>query len=91
MSKHTPGPWWANGIEVGAGPLMQVKVAKAGGATYEEAKANAKLLAAAPDLLKALEPFVRYSSSNEVIRIEVRTADIKTARAAIAKATGGEL
>jgi len=57
MSGHTPGPWWAstNGLEVGTVPMMDVKVAKVSGANYEEAKANARLIAACPDLLEALD------------------------------------
>lgn len=48
-----------------------------------------KLIAAAPDLLDALQPFAAHSSSEETITITVRTADVNRARAAIAKAKGG--
>jgi len=41
-AKHTHGQWWNSGLEVGAGPLMTVKVARVSGANYEEALAKAK-------------------------------------------------
>ena len=83
MSKHTPGPWWNSDLEVGTVPMMMVKVAKVSGATYEEALANARLIASAPELLKVLEKMVEIW--------EVGGVDpypIKEARAAIAKAEG---
>ena len=64
MSEHTPGPWmvYADGIEAGpeggfrpfggcgccGSPWMN-------GADSETAKADARLIAAAPDLLEALD------------------------------------
>lgn len=60
MSKHTPGPWVA---EPGGGKGSWVKgstgewAALACGDTSESAEANARLIAAAPDMLKALRPF----------------------------------
>jgi hypothetical protein len=40
------------------------------------------------DLLEALQIFAEFSSSEEFIKIVVRTMHVKRARAAIAKATG---
>ncbi len=51
-------------------------------------EANARLIAAAPDLLEALQPFVLANSSEEFVTLVVRSSDITKARAAIAKATG---
>lgn len=48
----------------------------------DEAEANARLIAAAPDLLEALEGFVAEFGDKAV------NANVKKARAAIAKATG---
>lgn len=48
---------------------------------------NARLIAAAPRLLEALQPFTQHSSSEAVITITVRTADVNRARAAILEAT----
>ena len=84
-AKHTHGQWWNSGLEVGAGPLMTVKVARVSGANYEEALANARLIAAAPELLEALEAMMgRYASKNPAFD----TDDAANARAAIAKAKG---
>lgn len=55
MSKHTPGPWWFAGMEIGTVPNMDIKVARVSGANLEEARANGRLMAAAPKLLAALE------------------------------------
>ncbi len=52
------------------------------------ALANARLIAAAPDLLGALQPFVLANSSEEFVTLVVRSSDITKARATIAKATG---
>lgn len=55
--EHTQGPWWANsGGEVGTVPDMRVKIcSRVSGANPDEARANARLIAAAPQLLQALE------------------------------------
>lgn len=57
--KHTPGPWRRNGYQI-EGPRLGFVIATAtspriGWAprTHEEALANARLIAAAPDLLAA--------------------------------------
>lgn len=50
MNWTTPGPWWADGLEVGAGPTMEIKVALVSGLNLEQAHANARLIAAAPEL-----------------------------------------
>lgn len=53
--KHTEGNWWADERQhIHNDPVGSVKVAKVSGANFEEAKANAKLISAAPDLLEAL-------------------------------------
>ena len=88
MSKHTAGPWFVNdstknGFEVwadiGAG---QFRVAVTGHA-YTFDKANADLIAAAPELLAELEKL-----SERINNIYGAGFDTVTARAAIAKAKG---
>lgn len=81
MSAHTPGPWvltWRPIIDVAG--IASVPVADDGRHT-----ANAHLIAAAPDLLAALEILIDCASYGDVIQDADAWA---TARAAIAKATG---
>lgn len=100
MSKHTPGPWLIaesvasrhaitnmrrirsknEGLEHGA--VCDVYGIQDG----SEASANAILIAAAPDLLDALEDLLHEVGFGRVI---TETTASTKARAAIAKATGG--
>lgn len=57
MSKHTPGPWevisdhdWHSGCKFGVDGVVPVN--------HTITEANARLIAAAPDLLKALIDFL---------------------------------
>lgn len=95
-AKHTPGPWFADeaGI-VRRGSADTQRYAEAvpiatpwieGAWRYEdcteESKANARLIAAAPEMLHELWAAVS--------QIEALGGDASTQRATIAKATGGE-
>ena len=82
MSKHTPGPWetkhhgeWITGKDAVHG---EVVIAKA----EFDWEANARLIAAAPDLLNAV-CFLLSNLDNRISK-----ADRDTAYNAIAKATG---
>lgn len=81
--KHTEGEWFASGTEVVSMP-SQVKISnQISGENYEKAKANAKLIAAAPDLLKALSDL--YNSIDSCVEL---TPDVLLkAKQAIKKAT----
>jgi hypothetical protein len=61
-TKHTPGQWWfsKNSLEIGADPIMNTKIAKVYGDTYEEALANGRLMSNAPTMLKFLENELAY-------------------------------
>ena len=102
---HTPGPWYAvpderpRHFEVHINPhggycITTIKTARR---YAEQAMADAKLMAAAPELLTALEEIVNwYVPTHDWERIENlpsqhpgKVAAILLARAAIAKATGG--
>lgn len=93
--RHTPGPWaYIDATQVAAMGFAPKCVIKAGDKqiasfswhtdspwfpTKAESQANARLIAAAPDLLEALK---------DVLRIADRaTTEFDAARAAIAKAT----
>ena len=94
MNKHTPGPWHVQGdhgklwIETSGNDdtIAEVHRRAAKGSVYscKEASANAKLIAAAPDLLEALEDSLTalnivYPNGSPVLN---------AAYAAIAKARG---
>lgn len=80
MSAHTPGPWRINpGAGEVRGADWNVIVADVG------SDADARLIAAAPDLLDAC---VRLLDA--VARGDHKAKAIDAARAAVAKATGGK-
>lgn len=100
--KHTPGPWeWDCGLVPPDGPGRYADIYKDGGdliiAQFNdlipEGKANARLIAAAPDLLEACEalcaafgdPLTRRALGGHN---EAQMIAILDARAAIAKAEG---
>jgi hypothetical protein len=98
MSKHTPGPWVVNDIR-DCGTFIQTKeefengrltigvVESATNRTYYptryEAKANARLIAAAPELLDALQHVLAASDAGDMDSLANAASE---ARAAIAKA-----
>lgn len=64
MDKHTKGSWFASGRDIIAMP-SQIKIAKVDGVSMHDAElghpemeANARLIAAAPDLLEAAKKAV---------------------------------
>ena len=84
MSGHTPGPWEANGEIVYFG--------RAGGISLHKApspEANARLIAAAPDLLEALLLMVKTMRSPPTGPNMTHEFDIGRADRAIAKALTG--
>lgn len=93
MSKHTPGPWTANKptrdngrAEIHAGCMLVAQafnwMLDAEG--DEQCWADARLIAAAPDLLEALERLLADAD----VRDAAEAGALKQARAAITKATG---
>lgn len=102
MSKHTPGPWLSTGTKViaphgrqsypSAKAICSVIPYPRTHAAYTEARANAALIAAAPDALDALQSVVAFfdESGDQVIRTTGNDAwkvVFNEALAAIAKAT----
>lgn len=96
-AQHTPGPWQAIDwvchapttiVRDYCGERTVVAECSGSGRDTRDCLADAQLIAASPDLLAALQPFVGHNSSDEFITIRVRTEDVTRARAAIAKATG---
>lgn len=86
MSEHTPGPWTVvvSGLAVWSiskppGQNGVIALCDSVARPYAENKANARLIAAAPELLAALEAL--YEDWNGPL-----TESVQLARAAIAKA-----
>jgi hypothetical protein len=84
--KHTPGPWTTGGGIVRGANSASICCAPCWDVDDKTAKANAHLIAAAPEMLEALKlapPFLsrRSEYSRDVLR---------TIKAAIAKAEGTE-
>jgi hypothetical protein len=98
-AKHTPGPWYclpeySNGGEVhsAAGIICDASIGRNEREEYQkahraESEANARLIAAAPELLAALKEIL--VAAEECGAIGSHGPALKTARAAIAKAQGG--
>ena len=78
-AKHTLGPWRTAGEQGVQIRSERDQIAKVWTMRGNEWKANARLIAAAPELLEALQEMVEIAESQGHI--------VKRARAAIAKAT----
>lgn len=86
-TKHTPGPWKlerhgkGHGYDVvGGGPEPETVVYDVRNTRHEQALANARLIAAAPDLLAALKDVLFATKGSSGI--------LDRAREAVAKAEG---
>lgn len=104
MSKYTPGPWGMPDSgqgrisKVGANGGWDGLIATADCGDYARSKseglANARLIAAAPELLEALEwcadTLAVFVDDGSAAPDSVVGKNLTTALAAIAKATGGE-
>ena len=94
MSKHTPGPWNVSeefdGTSIKAGMFHVTHTIQACGFHEPDVdkavtQANARLIAAAPELLDALNAMLTHMGMDED---EWNKVTFNQARAAIAKATG---
>jgi hypothetical protein len=82
--KHTPGPWRASRKSVFVNDIHNRVVAEVVD-RKDSREANAHLLAAAPDLLAALQAARKWLVVNDDSRCQ---SDLKAVEAAIAKAEG---
>lgn len=94
---HTPGPWHEGGIfnPDSAHPTVNIWTEAATGnqsgdvIAFDVSLRNAKLIAAAPDLLKLAHRVIEYFGDDEIddmLNCDIEVRDM--ARAAIAKAEG---
>ena len=98
MSKHTPGPWSIDWYVCREGKKELWRVPRSIGPVHinhnhwagnhlDISDADARLIAAAPDLLRALQNLTHALELGDLLHDDQRTA-FHDARAAIAKATG---
>lgn len=88
VAKHTPGPWAieAEEFEEYWCPFSHFNVGPALGIKSEQ---DARLIAAAPELLEALEGLLCWCQGYEADKLNPHAfSHMESARAAIAKATG---
>lgn len=95
MSKHTPGPWMAdNGETYGniwriQSPIgSNVKIVAEMVCASAEAEANARLIAAAPEMYEALQMFLAYNDQGGPLHFDTDAMWAK-ARSVVAKIEGG--
>ena len=95
MTDHTPGPWhvieacyeaYRGSHSIGSVDVRVAKVAR-NGVDDVEGEANARLIAAAPDLLEACVEAIQALDAEFSQRIT--DVNFPLLRAAVAKATGG--
>lgn len=98
-SKHTPGPWSRVGTFVHAlsddGANQFCALVQDAHTPTQVLEANARLIAAAPELLEALQQTLAqclaWQGEPNEYSCEIHSKIIRQARAAIAKALGEEL
>jgi hypothetical protein len=100
MSAHTPGPWWATSSGVRDAGGMICLAIRANRYSEQEERyevevleraANDRLIAAAPDLLEALNQYALPFTDQKEARAEFGDLEVDrelVRRAVIAKATG---
>lgn len=105
-AKHTPGPWFITGgemtkyVEARIGNRLLQEVAAVGPTVADDGygdqqQANARLIAAAPELLEALQSLLKrfpteddmHIAGWEQSEIDLACRDYEAARAAVVKAT----
>ena len=98
--RHTPGPWWpgtffTDGVfAYGAGDEVKIATCERRSVISdgEETEANARLIAAAPLMLEALEmalPYLEDPDADAIPFAVPASLVARDVRAAIATATGG--
>ena len=88
MSAHTPGPWVYDFDPDGNRHVVYSDDGKVTELRFKDAEANARLIAAAPDLLEACQRMVKWAEDWKAGNTHPHD-DWLFARAAIAKAIGG--
>ena len=91
MSKHTPGPWILKGLTVYNSNEIEIcesnDFVRANADNTSEIEANARLIAAAPDMMDALKDCLAYMLDDQSSDVTGAKA-LDSINAAIAKAEG---
>ena len=90
MDRFTPGPWKVSARDCVSAEYGRIADCRSGYASATEDRANARLIAAAPEMLTALREVERHHAqlNARAGRDEGRSHTLATVRKAIAKATG---
>lgn len=93
-AKHTPGPWAYHNtptpfifVNAGGLPICQIYTSTAHGQSMGEQFANARLIAAAPELMEALKACAAVCAGETTNKRGLISA-LEQARAALAKCEG---
>ena len=92
-AQHTPGPWH---VGMKPGPIVygpngeQVASLVVPMLPEEENRANAHLIAAAPELLAALRDVIGWIPGSSAWHTDAARKSVENARAVLAQATGAE-
>lgn len=92
--EHTPGPWRLDALHghrvVGPklAPVANCEVPSAHPAVEDRCAANARLIAAAPELLEAAEHLLQHHRVVKLLQSDTGSERVRALRAAIVKARG---
>lgn len=88
-TQHTPGPW-VQGVEYYSRHVYGCGQTVASAFGHDEGEANARLIAAAPDLLETLDTLWRMSVQSDRAKNDIDYRDaLANAKAVIDRAKGG--
>lgn len=91
MSKHTPGPWTVVGartLKVWGGPSPRDVICEPWHVAVGSRKANAHLIAAAPEMLEALSALVTHCAARDARDGFPACLELQDALRVLAKAEG---
>jgi len=91
QEKHTPGPWKVGGTRITVYTQDGLTIATAKRYDGLDAEANAQLIAAAPELLKACKSVIQWYEDSGNTDPAIGSVELwSQCKKAIAKAEGGE-
>lgn len=89
MSEHTPGPWTTDGLFIVAGGRIIGKFQREESFSNPESARNARIAAAAPNLLEACETVLdSVTSAEEYVIVSLTVEEYRQIEAAVKAAKG---